>query len=351
MNEPQSSSEPDVLAILALIVAIITFVATWIRAGQANQTAASSSNTAKSALKESKRANRTADKANKLAQHLHDDAGGRVIVEMNAAGYEVSTGAGILHRDLSGDFHLEEQRGPMVELCQIVIENPGRTGVTVTGASLRIEGTGTKYKTVGARSFSLQGFGAQDAVRVPFFRLEPYDRRTLLLDYWSVVDGEFDKNPSLQEITIYAEVTVAGHKNSFTSVAHGYWRIRRQQISAVGDHLLRRPRNILLAYLARRSFDDLAHLNSFDDFVVTVEETANLQWSSKELRAHLDYLLKTDDFRSLSRSLYHAGALSLFATNEFSRLKERVEPYPVPQIRAELHAKRQKEWNEKQRFS
>ena len=147
---------------------------------------------------------------------IHKDSGGRVQVQMNAAAYFPYAGTGRLERSDKGKFFLKESPEPSVELAQIIIENPGRTGVTVTGVGLRIEG--------------LTGRITRSSRRDPSFSKDMGDRtrgQRTTSDSNPMIEGHScsttgpssmqssSKDPSLRELTIRAEVTVAGHSNPF----------------------------------------------------------------------------------------------------------------------------------------
>jgi hypothetical protein len=272
----------------------------------------------------------------------HHDSGGRVTVRMNAAAYVPFSGTGSLRRNDAGTFLLEESPEPSVELAQIIIDNPGRTGVTITGVSLRVEGLNRGTYRVTPRSFLLEGFGAEDARPETYFRIEPYDRRTVIFDYWSVVDAEFDKDPSLQELTIHAEVTVAGHDDPFDSKHHGHWRIKRTFVSAVGGHTLRRPRNIILTEFLRHSLrGDLSRLNYMDQFAVTAEDTIGPSWSYSEVEDHLKRLMEDPmDLVHLSDEpiFHHLAVLEIW--NQLQRLGRHTEPFPLLNHRAMYYTER-----------
>lgn len=274
---------------------------------------------------------------------IHKDSGGRVKVQMNAAAYFPYAGTGRLGRNDKGKFSLQETPEPLVELAQIVIENPGRTGVTVTGVGMRIEGLNrANYTVITPRAFLLEGFGGWEARPEEYFRLEPYDRRTLLFDYWSIVDAEFDKDPSLRELTIHAEVTVAGHDNPFDSKCHGYWRIHRHFVSAVNGHTIRRPRNIILTEFLRSNSRDLAAINYMDQYAVTVEDTTDPNWSYTKFEEHLKRQLEDPSMGLVHLSdpplLHHSAVFQVF--NQLQRLGPKAQPFPVLDHRKQYYKER-----------
>jgi hypothetical protein len=262
---------------------------------------------------------------------------------MNTAAYFPFAGTGWLGRNENGTFFLEESPEPSVELAQVIIENPGRTGVTVTGVGLRVEGLSrAKHVLVTPRAFLLEGYGGAEARPEDYFRLEPYDRRTLLFDYWSVVDAEFDKDPSLREMAIHAEVTVAGHDHAFASKGHGYWRIQRGFVSAIKGHTIRRPRNIVLTEFLKSNSTDLAAINYLDQYAVTVEDTANPNWTYAKFEDHLKQLLEDPSMELAHLSdrplMHHVAVLQIF--NQLQRLGPKAKPFPVLDHRKQYYKER-----------
>lgn len=82
----------DLLATLALLVAVASAIVTW---------------------------------------RIHQDSGGRVKVKMLAAYYRPYAGTGSFHKNTTGQMLHKETKDPLIELCQVLIENPGRTGVAL----------------------------------------------------------------------------------------------------------------------------------------------------------------------------------------------------------------------------
>ncbi|MEV7606134.1 hypothetical protein AB0N65_11905 [Paenarthrobacter sp. NPDC089322] len=329
----------NLVAAIAAAIAVLSLIASWVRAGAANRTAAASSITAKDALAESKRANRTAEDANKIAQRLHDESGGRVTVRMNAAAYQPRRADGGLHTQGSGEFYLEEIEAACVELCQIVVENPGRTGVTVTDVRLRFEGLPHRYAATTPCLTLDSTFHGQSSIPDRCFRLEPYDRKTLLMDYWSVVDSLFTKNPSLAEVSIHAEVEVAGHGNVFHSKAHGNWTIQRRMVSAYGDHFIRRPRNVILTSMMRTYFQKLSHLNGLGEYAATAEQMIDPSWNFEAIKDRLE-LVKTHPkagLFALEDRNFDTDGLALALWSHHEALGEQIRPFPVPEVVKQGH--------------
>jgi hypothetical protein len=113
---------------------------------------------------------------------IHQDAGGRVEVQMNAACYVSHAGRGKLARNNKGNFLLKKTPEPAVELCQIAIENPGRTGVTVTSVALRFEGLNARITvTHGPFYWRTSALKRQARELLPPRTLRPSDSAVRLL--------------------------------------------------------------------------------------------------------------------------------------------------------------------------
>jgi hypothetical protein len=122
-----------------------------------------------------------------IAKHRLD--GGRPRVYLNAALWEPHAKI-LVNR--SGEWELSTVGldGPLrenIELAQLVVENPGRTAITIYSPGLAIEGTGKPDYSISPRRFALRSYGADRSTNETSVRLDPYDRVTFLLDYWSVV--------------------------------------------------------------------------------------------------------------------------------------------------------------------
>lgn len=172
-----------------------------------------------------------------------------------------------------------------------------RRCVTVTGVSLRIDrGTAEEY-AVTPRTFILRDFSPETSSQETFFRIEPYDQRSILFDYWSVVDATFAQFPDLRDIRVFAEVTVAGHEHQFDSKKMGYWRIQRDHISAMGSGRIRRPRNAFLMSMLRNHTGDLRRMNNLDRLAVKIEETLSFPASAEDWKTAIDHALASSEGR------------------------------------------------------
>lgn len=158
-----------------------------------------------------------------VAKHLLD--GGRVKVQLNAASWEPGF---MLLVERSGRWSLNangQNIGPdRIEVAQLVVENPGRTPVTIYSPGIAIDGDGTKHHQISPRMFELPDMGSDSAVRKTVLRIEPYDRVTFLLDYWSVIPG-LKENSGKRGFTLRGVVAVAGKLKPRKSPRRRAWQI------------------------------------------------------------------------------------------------------------------------------
>lgn len=171
-----------------------------------------------------------------IAKHFLD--GGRVRVYLNAAIWKPEF---MLATNRSGKLRIRDddsarsvQRGEALELAQLVVENPGRTAVTIYSPGLSISGHGKKHHSLVPRMFSTgTGFGPDNAVTDTVVRLDPYARVTFLLDYWSVVPGILNDAPR-DRVFLRGFVGVAGRtKRPQKSSRRLRWKIERGMYTAV----------------------------------------------------------------------------------------------------------------------
>jgi hypothetical protein len=159
-----------------------------------------------------------------IAKHLLD--GGRVKVQLNAASWEPGF---MLAVERSGRWTLNsdgQKTSPdRIEVAQLVVENPGRTPVTVYSPGIAIEGDGTKHHRISPRMFDLPDMASDSAVRETVVRIEPYDRVTFLLDYWSLVPGLKAKSGK-RGVILRGVVEVAGKSKPRKSPRRRAWNIR-----------------------------------------------------------------------------------------------------------------------------
>jgi hypothetical protein len=172
-----------------------------------------------------------------VTKHFLD--GGRVKVYLNTAilypEFMIATNHSGKHQLQNKHPAMEVTRnGKALELAQLVVENPGRTALTIYSPGLQFSGHGKKNHTVVPRMFETEGtFGADGAVTDTVVRLEPYARVTFLLDYWSSVPGLLKHAPK-GYVDIRGHVSVAGRtKRPQRSSYRKRWRIRRGMYTAI----------------------------------------------------------------------------------------------------------------------
>ncbi|MGW4885890.1 hypothetical protein [Streptomyces murinus] len=174
-----------------------------------------------------------------ITKHRLD--GGRPRVYLNAAVWEPNSKIMV---NRSGIWELitsdlGEPGSENMELAQLVVENPGRTAITVYMPGLAIAGTEKPAYSISPRAFEVRGFGADSSTSDTSVRIDPYDRVTFLLDYWSVVPRLL-REANGGAIRVRGCVSVAGRTKPCLSskrlawhIPPGSWTARRdiQEIS------------------------------------------------------------------------------------------------------------------------
>ncbi|MER7559053.1 hypothetical protein ABTZ46_19070 [Nocardioides sp. NPDC126508] len=125
-------------------------------------------------------------------------------------------------------------RGRALELAQLVVENPGRSPVTIYSPGLSFSQHGIKKHSVVPQLFGTgDSFGPDKAVKDTVVRLEPYARVTFLLDYWSVMPDVL-KDARGGSVVVRGHVGVAGRtKRPQRSSWRRRWRIDRGMYTAI----------------------------------------------------------------------------------------------------------------------
>lgn len=170
-----------------------------------------------------------------LAKHFLD--GGRVRLYLNTAIWEPEV---MLATNRSGRFLLKDDqaaqaviRGRALEVAQLVVENPGRTPVTVYSPGLAFSGHGRRKHSVVPRMFGTDGaFGPDDALTDKVVRIEPYGRVTFLLDLWSIMPRALENSPKGQ-VVVRGQVDVAGKRRPRKSSWLRRWKIRSGMYTAI----------------------------------------------------------------------------------------------------------------------
>ncbi|MEV6531615.1 hypothetical protein AB0M86_18820 [Streptomyces sp. NPDC051639] len=159
-----------------------------------------------------------------IAKHRLD--GGRPKVYLNAAVWEPGLRLTV---NRSGKWELFDGGfgalgAQNIELAQLVVENPGRTAITVYSPGLAVAGTKNANYVISPRAFELKDFGADSSTAATSVRINPYDRVTFLFDYWSVM-SRLKKEANGQGVQLRGCVSVAGRGKPCLSSGRRAWLI------------------------------------------------------------------------------------------------------------------------------
>lgn len=212
---------------------------------------------------------------------VHSNSAGRVNIRMQAAAYFPFAGTGAVANAESGEMHLSQfsslsgrtvAKGPRVEFVRIVLENPGRTGVTVTKVGLQVSGVGRSVWNVTPRDFSSEDKHFGNFVAKLPVRIEAYDQKIMYLDFWSVVDSAFRENPRELHLTVRATASVAGHAHEFTSRRSGNWRIPKGFVSFGPNRYVRPISSMFLLSTVRHERGCLDVTNYLDQVSAVLDK-------------------------------------------------------------------------------
>ncbi|WP_349884699.1 hypothetical protein ABRP18_011820 [Microbacterium sp. WHRI 7836] len=187
-----------------------------------------------------------------FTKHILD--GGRVKVYLNPGVWEPGFAIRI---NRSGKFAMrEESLYPVTrnnfEIAQLVVENPGRTAITIYSPGLALTGTGYKAHSLTPRSFDVNDLSADSPSNESAVRLEPYDRVSFTYDFWSVVPSLLEK-AGPRGIAIRGFVSVAGRtKRPQKSSWRRRWRMQEGDFTALDGPPKIAPFTILWRELYRR---------------------------------------------------------------------------------------------------
>lgn len=265
-----------------------------------------------------------------VTYRIHRDSGAKITVQMNMLGYELVAGSSTITTITDGGFHLPETRRPLIELCQVKLQNTGRTSATVVEIALAFEGEGVTGSSYIPRVFNIKGRRNYRTTKKQVFRIDAYDQTSVVFDFWSLVDKLFLDNPRLTELRMFAVAQVAGQESPYDSKKHGYWKIHRNYISAVGNMDTRRPKDIIAMELAR-SFRKLRIVENLDDAVSSASIAAGPCYEPNELiEALVPYVtdIFAPAFPPAAEVRVSNAARRAAATIE--RLGNAVHPRPMP---------------------
>jgi hypothetical protein len=187
-----------------------------------------------------------------FTKHILD--GGRVKVYLNPGVWEPGF---VIRINRSGKFAMREESlyansRDNFEIAQLVVENPGRTAITIYSPGLALTGTGYKAHSVTPRSFDVNDLSTDSPSNESVVRLEPYDRVSFTYDYWSVVPSLLEK-AGPRGIAIRGFVSVAGRtKRPQKSSWRRRWKIREGDFTAFVGPPKIAPFTVLWRELYRR---------------------------------------------------------------------------------------------------
>ncbi|MER7758652.1 hypothetical protein [Streptomyces sp. NPDC097619] len=193
-----------------------------------------------------------------VVKHVLD--GGRVRVQLNAAVLSESAMAvndtgkwGIAYPPFDGG-----APSAHLEVAHLVVENPGRYGVTVHGPALVVSGARAGRYAICPALF---GFTGDETVSTQsLVRLEPYSRVTFLLDYWDVVEsvrerrdgsGDTEETAAGGGVRLRGMVRVAGRRKPRKSSRWRAWRIPNDAWTSRSDVTELDPHTVMWRELYR----------------------------------------------------------------------------------------------------
>jgi hypothetical protein len=189
-----------------------------------------------------------------ISKHVLD--GGRVKVYLNPAIWEPDL---TLATNRNGKWPMEKRhlvhvrvRPDNFEVAQLVIENPGRTAVTVYTPSLAVYGTGKHAYAVTPRMYKLDSFGPDNTNAENVVRINPYDRVTFLMDYWETCPLLL-KEAGKSGIRLRGKVSVAGRTRPSKSKRRLAWHIPQGAWTARTDLEKLSPRTVMWRELYRQN--------------------------------------------------------------------------------------------------
>lgn len=217
-------------------------------------------------------------------KHFHFD-GGRVLVTIRPAIWNPGVSIFRITAPAGKWRGLRESAGRPsatgVECAELVVENAGRTAVTVYGVGFTYAGgrrpphrrkwnvprwlRRRARHSVTPRLFPQAG-GGDERYRVDHqpFRLEPYDRAVFVLDVHSVIDTARRDRPNARRVSLRGFAEVAGTRAPARSAWRQRWRVPRETLTII-DFSATVPAEVPIALiLARHSSADEAYLSSIE---------------------------------------------------------------------------------------
>ncbi|WP_143685383.1 hypothetical protein [Streptomyces sp. 1222.2] len=203
-----------------------------------------------------------------ISKHMLD--GGRVRIYLNAATWEpgvklTTNNTGQWQMDIGTFGQVAKEN---IELAQLVVENPGRTAVTIHRPGLSIAMKGKTERFIVPRMFKLDDFGSDTATAETVVRIDPYDRITFLLDYWSVIPDHLHVPPGT-DVTVRGSVLVAGHKRPRRSPRSRAWKIPAGAWTAYRDGESISPFTVMWRVLCRSHLGGRKPHSDTSDYSIT----------------------------------------------------------------------------------
>ncbi|MGA5270162.1 hypothetical protein [Streptomyces lydicamycinicus] len=259
-----------------------------------------------------------------VAKHMLD--GGRARVYLNAAIWEPGLRLTVNRTGKweTGTDHFEHVMPENLEVAQLVVENPGRTPITAYNPTLSIAGIGRNGRTIAPRMFKASTFGPESPKTEALVRIEPYDRVTFLLDYWSVIPSLLD-GAGKSSLRIRGAVSIAGRKGLRRSSRRFAWNVPRDSFTSHKRSVEISPFTIMwremyrmqamwggdeqevdafrLGVVLREAMFEFGELPSREDFEIALERAVDRHCMERQVPSVITW----DMYRSLDRHARHLG--------------------------------------------
>jgi hypothetical protein len=246
--------------------------------------------------------------------------GGSVTVQMQPA--VLNPGRSLLADENGGGWGFDplNYNTDGAELAKVIVENPGRTAVTITRVAIRIVGASDRDLSFGVVPLKVSKLGAVTTTTEIPGRLEAYDQAIFLFDFWSSVSQVFQEDPQLRQVNIFATVKVAGKSHPYDSMGRGFWTIRREWCSFIPPFTRKEAESLVLAELMDL-FVDPAENIYLNELSKTIAQRLSPQSTSTEITDVLQSVLGPGD--SCSKLLGPVDPMSLVMFG--SALEERLD--------------------------
>lgn len=244
---------------------------------------------------------------------------GRVNVKMDAS--VLSPGRSLATNN-TGSWGLDvaEYNVRGIEVAKVSIENPGRIGATITKIELRIEGSKDPDLAVALQPLEVRHRGGTSTAGSSTHRLEPFDEVVYLFDFWQALDYVFDAEPKLLTVRVRVQVKVAGQKDYYTSIKHGYWNVSREWVTFQAPWTKRSIDAIVMSELASVS-NDRAILPYLDDLSATIASRLDAKSSALQITKIFQEVICFGEDNAIFAETFNVWAAIAFGT----QVKRRVD--------------------------